>query len=141
MTRIINDLSVDDIRKVFGQFDRYAKRIEDFLKVGITLRDGDVRVSGEEIGIERAERVIRTLAGAEEVDWQKVDYILSLSGKDDISLLDSISDKDIICHTVQGKPIKPKTLGQKCYTERQLDLQERNDALELATGFYLPLRQ
>lgn len=26
-------------------------------------------------------------------------------------------DKDIICHTLQGKPIKPKTLGQKQYVD------------------------
>ena len=117
MTRIINDLPVDDIRKVFGQFDIYAKRIEDCLKVSITLRDGDVRITGGETPVEKAELIIRTLARAEDVDTQKVDYILSLSGKDDISLIGAVSDKDIICHTVQGKPIKPKTLGQKSYTD------------------------
>ncbi len=46
-----------------------------------------------------------------------MDYLLTISGKNDISLMNVFSDNDIICHTVQGKPVRPKTLGQKSYTD------------------------
>ena len=33
-------------------------------------------------------------------------------------------DKDLICHTTNGKPIKPKTLGQKKYVEAESNFQK-----------------
>ena len=47
---------------------------------------------------------------------QNVDYALSLVLEDQEAGIVEI-DKDIICHTLQGKPIKPKTLGQKKYVD------------------------
>ena len=48
---------------------------------------------------------------------QNVDYAISLVFEDqEDSMLVDI-DKDLICHTLQGKPIKPKTLGQKKYVD------------------------
>ena len=50
------------------------------------------------------------------IQEQNVDYILSLSMEDSAEEVLEI-DKELICHTLQGKPIKPKTLGQKRYVD------------------------
>ena len=48
---------------------------------------------------------------------QNVNYALSLSFDNNESSIVTLN-KDIICHTINGKPIKPKTLGQKAYVEQ-----------------------
>ncbi len=116
MTKTISGLSDAEIKKIFGQFDSFAKKIENTLKVSITLRDGEVRISGEDGDAERACLILKTLSTYNEVDEQKVDYLMSLSDEKEISSLCSASG-DTICHTVQGKPVRPKTLGQKKYTD------------------------
>ena len=50
------------------------------------------------------------------IQEQNVDYTLALVMEDSEENVLEI-DKDIICHTLQGKPIKPKTLGQKKYVD------------------------
>lgn len=50
------------------------------------------------------------------IDEQKVAYTLSLLGEHKEGSLVEI-DKDCICHTINGKPVKPKTLGQKAYVD------------------------
>ncbi len=50
------------------------------------------------------------------IQEQNVDYALSLTMEDSAEDILTI-DKDLICHTLQGKPIKPKTLGQKKYVD------------------------
>src|SRR5699024_8987191 len=45
-----------------------------------------------------------------------VDYAISLVFEDQEEGIVAI-DKDLICYTLQGKPIKPKTLGQKRYVD------------------------
>ena len=51
-----------------------------------------------------------------DIEEQKVDYALALSEEEQTEALGEI-DKDLICHTINGKPIKPKTLGQKAYVD------------------------
>jgi len=75
---------------------------------------------GEAIKVEQAKQVLRQLLELSRrgntIEEQNVDYTLSLVMEDkEESVLDI--DRDIICHTIQGKPIKPKTLGQKKYVD------------------------
>ena len=51
-----------------------------------------------------------------DIEEQKVDYALALSEEEQTEALGEI-DRDLICHTINGKPIKPKTLGQKAYVD------------------------
>ena len=103
---------------VFGQFDAYAKKIERTLHVTLIARDGCVKILGDIKRVDQAKRVLDQLVALSKrgntISEQNVDYAISLVFEDNEKELVEI-DKDIICHTLQGKPIKPKTVGQKKY--------------------------
>ncbi len=107
---------------VFGQFDANVKKVERALHVTVLSRDGSIRILGESAAnAERAGRIFESLAElslrGNTITEQNVDYAISLAMEknDPESLVEM--DSDIICHTVNGKPIKPKTLGQKEYVD------------------------
>lgn len=116
----IIDIPAEHERKVCGQFDCYLKKIERTLHVSMIARDGEIKIIGPDHAVKKAKSVFSTLIElsrrGEEVGEQNVDYALALSfeGKDE-ALLEI--DKDIICRTINGKPVKPKTLGQKQYID------------------------
>ncbi len=105
---------------VFGQFDLYAKKIERTLHVTLVARDGEVKILGDAIRVNQAKRVLMQLLELSKrgntITEQNVDYAISLVFEDNEKELVEI-DKDVICHTLQGKPIKPKTVGQKKYVD------------------------
>ena len=105
---------------VFGQFDAFAKKIERSLHVTLISRDGVVKIMGDSNAVERARNVLSQLLELSRrgntISEQNVNYTLALVMEDSEDNVLEI-DKDIICHTLQGKPIKPKTLGQKQYPE------------------------
>ena len=83
-------------------------------------RDGATKIVGDTIAAQKAQRVLTQLVELTKrgntITEQNVDYAISLVFEDQEEALVSI-DKDLICHTLQGKPIKPKTLGQKKYVD------------------------
>lgn len=105
---------------VFGQFDAYAKKIERTLRVTLIARDDTVKILGEEVYAMKAKSVLTQLVElskrGNQIQEQNVDYTLALSMEDSEGRVLEI-DGDVICHTLQGKPIKPKTLGQKKYVD------------------------
>ena len=114
------DIPAKHEKNVFGQFDIFAKKIERALHVTLIARNGKVKVLGEEKNVERAQQVLSQLTELSRrgnmIQEQNVDYALSLTMEDSAEDILTI-DKDLICHTLQGKPIKPKTLGQKKYVD------------------------
>lgn len=114
------DIPAEHEKNVFGQFDIFAKKIERALHVTLIARNGKVKVLGEEKNVERAQQVLSQLTELSRrgntIQEQNVDYALSLTMEDSAEAILTI-DKDLICHTLQGKPIKPKTLGQKKYVD------------------------
>lgn len=114
------DIPAEHEKNVFGQFDIFAKKIERALHVTLIARNGKVKVLGEEKNVERAQQVLSQLTELSRrgntIQEQNVDYALSLTMEDSAEGILTI-DKDLICHTLQGKPIKPKTLGQKKYVD------------------------
>ena len=114
------DIPAEHEKNVFGQFDIFAKKIERALHVTLIARNGKVKVLGEEKNVERARQVLSQLTELSRrgntIQEQNVDYALSLTMEDSAEDILTI-DKDLICHTLQGKPIKPKTLGQKKYVD------------------------
>ena len=114
------EIPAEHERNVFGQFDAFAKKIERTLHVTLIARDGKVKILGEARNVERAENTLRQLTELSRrgnvIQEQNVDYTLSLSMDDSTESVLEI-DKDLICYTLQGKPIKPKTLGQKKYVD------------------------
>ena len=114
------DIPMEHERNVCGQFDAYLKKIERTLHVTMITRDGALKIIGPEQTIRQAKRVFNNLLELSKrgntITEQNVDYALSLSftEKDD-QILEI--DKDIICRTITGKPVKPKTMGQKQYVD------------------------
>lgn len=120
METIIN-IPTEHIQNIFGQYDAYAKIIERTLNVTIITRDNELKVIGENDAVEKAKSVVCKLSELSKrgniITEQNVNYALSLGFDDKENVLVEI-DKDLICHTVNGKAIKPKTMGQKMYVDQ-----------------------
>lgn len=116
----IVDIPAEYEKKVFGQFDFNIKKIERTLHVTIISRDNELKIIGGEDATRRAKSVFHQLMElarrGNEITEQNVDYALSLCFEEKESALVELDDS-IICRTVMGKPIKPKTLGQKSYVD------------------------
>ncbi len=114
------DIPAEHENNVFGQFDIYAKKMERTFHVTLIPRDGTVKILGEEAAAEKARRVLAQLTELSRrgntITEQNVDYAISLVYEDQEEELVEI-DKDLICYTLLGKPVKPKTLGQKKYVD------------------------
>jgi len=120
-TKIIDDLSLEQQKTVFGQNDVFIKTIERSLNVSVFVRDGEIRISGEGNNAERAHEVFMNLAELARrgnvLTQQNVDYAIALSAEKKSSREIVEIDSDIVCHTISGKPVKPKTVGQKRYVD------------------------
>lgn len=120
----LNEVSIkipgEYIPNVFGQFDAFAKKIERTLHVTLVLRDDSLKIIGAQGNIEGAKEVFEQLIALAErgnvITEQNVNYALALLEEHRGSEIVEI-DKDIICHTINGKPVKPKTIGQKEYVD------------------------
>ena len=114
------DFSGEELRTLFGQNDKYLEKIENELNVSIVNRNGSLKISGDESDVASAaslmRQIVSTVGKDDDLEEQKVDYALSLA-KENKEAEISVLDKEVICHTVSGKPIKPKTIGQKEYVE------------------------
>ena len=120
----LNEVSIkipgEYIPNVFGQFDAFAKKIERTLHVTLVLRDDSLKIIGAQGNIDGAKEVFEQLIALAErgnvITEQNVNYALALLEEHRGSEIVEI-DKDIICHTINGKPVKPKTIGQKEYVD------------------------
>ena len=114
------DMPVGHIQEIFGMRDAYVKKLERDFGVAIVDRNGSIMITGEEEQAKRAESVLRqlslSLSRGNEIEEQSVDYAITLGMEKKEAAMAEI-DSDCICHTVNGKPIKPKTLGQKAYVD------------------------
>ena len=114
------DFPAEHEKNVFGQFDEYVKKIERALNVTIISRDGKLKILGNETSANQAQRLISQLLMLSKrgntITEQNVDYTLSLTFEEKEGQMAEM-DRDFICHTINGRPIKPKTLGQKSYVD------------------------
>lgn len=116
--RKIQVQNMDFVGELFGNFDENIKLIRNALNVDIHLRDGEIVVTGDENNVHLGEKLILELMDivtkGENLSNQNVSYAISM-------LLDGNEEKvkelveDVIFITDKGKPIKPKTIGQKNY--------------------------
>ena len=108
------------ILPVFGQFDANIKKIEKACGVSIVNRGDDVKISGEERDVHKAWNILHSLVAlvkkGEEITEQNLEYFISSAEETDLRELEKMYD-DFICITVNGRPLKPKTLGQKKYVD------------------------
>ena len=111
-----------DRHELFGGMDHNLKNIEEKLGVDIIQRDSNLILKGDNAS--QAEAIIReminTLSRGEELDEQKVGYITYLNSRGVSYSRETEGgslNRDIICFTHEGKPLRPKTIGQKGYVE------------------------
>ena len=120
----LNEVSLripsEQMANVFGQFDANIKKIERALGVTVIAREDQLKIIGNEAAINGAAEVFGQLARLAErgnvITEQNVNYALALLEEHKGDEMVAI-DRDIICHTIAGKPVKPKTLGQKSYVD------------------------
>lgn len=113
-------IPAEHMQNIFGSQDAYIRQIEKELQVIITDRNGEVRISGTQESVDKALRLMKELVELSMrgnlIQEQNVSYGLELSKENEQDSLLEI-DGDCICHTITGKPIKPKTHGQKRYID------------------------
>lgn len=130
--QIINVDRMEHAVSLFGSFDENVRLIEEHYQVHVVTRGTDMKISGEPEAVTRAvkavEGLLHLINRGEQLNEQNVRYVLMLvdeGGEDQVPQLSS----DSIAITSKGKPIKPKTLGQKRYVEAI-----RNNTIVLGVG-------
>ena len=123
MNKIERELAVEncDMSAVFGQFDAHLVLSEKNLQVNGVLRHDKIKITGADTQVKLAVRVFEkliTLAKKkEEIDTQKVEYLMSTLKNNEEKKLGSM-EKEVVTLTQLGKPIKCKTIGQAEYVKR-----------------------
>jgi len=110
----------EHIQNIFGQFDRNIKNLEKAYHVTVVLRGDELKIAGEEDNVKMAISVIEQMINLSKngniISDQNINYAVSLSKTGDEKKITEL-DKDTVCHTINGKPVKAKTLGQKKYLD------------------------
>ena len=110
---------IEELVGLFGNFDENMKKLEKQYGVQILSHGSQVKVRGEALEVTKACRAIDcllTLLGkGEQLSSQNIDYVINMveDGEDD--KISDITNADCICITSKGRPVKPKTLGQRKY--------------------------
>lgn len=120
LTELSLNIPQEHIANIFGSFDAYMKKIEKTFHVTVIVRGDSVKLLGSGSSILNASKVFQQLLELSDkgntITEQNVNYAISLAMEDaQVSIAEL--DRDCICHTIQGKPVSPKTLGQKNYVE------------------------
>ena len=117
-------IPTEHMANVFGQFDANIKKIEKHLGVTVVVREDTLKIIGNESNAKGAGEVFEQLCElsrrGNEITEQNVNYALALLKEHKGDARVEI-DRDSICHTIQGKPVKPKTIGQKQYVDNIRD--------------------
>ena len=108
---------------IFGSFDENIRLLEKEFSVAVTNRDGELRINGEPEDVMHAAKAVQAMltlsSRGEALGEQNVRYIIDMvrTGKEEqISELAG----DVLCISAKGRPVKPKTLGQKEYIQSVL---------------------
>ena len=116
--RVIKIDRMENIINVFGSFDQNLRIIEAELAVAVTNREDDLKITGDAEQVILAEKTIEGLLSlaskGEPIDSQNVRYILRLVREGQEEKISDLA-QDVICVTSKGRPVKPKTIGQKTY--------------------------
>ena len=114
---------MEEAVNIFGSFDENIRLLEKEFKVTVTNRDGELRISGEAEDVMHAAKAVQAMltlsSRGEALGEQNVRYIIDMvrTGKEEqISELAG----DVLCISAKGRPVKPKTIGQKEYIQSVL---------------------
>lgn len=121
LEQLIDVQRVEQLVNLFGNFDENIKILQKAYSVKITSHSGSVKVSGENAGVTSAVRALNCLImmieKGESITPQRVDFVINAVSDGEDDKISSVLDSDCICITSKGKPVKPKTLGQKKYVD------------------------
>ena len=116
--RTINIERLEQMTDIFGSFDENIGILERELGVTVLNRNTELKIVGEEERADRAARVIESLlvlsSRGEGINEQNIRYAIGLVEENKEGQIAELS-RDVVCITVKGKPIKPKTIGQRDY--------------------------
>lgn len=130
--QVINVDRMEQTVSLFGSFDENIRLIEAHYNVKIVSRGSELKVSGDAENVSKATRAINGLLmlinRGEALSEQNIRYVLSLVNEGNEDKLSEMTG-DCVCITAKGKPIKPKTLGQKKYLEAI-----KNNTITLGAG-------
>ena len=127
MSQIEKKLQIDNenMIAIFGQYDSNIKKIEQVCGVQIVNRGDDIKIIGEENEVIYAENILHSLEvlakKGEEITEQNILYLLQAKEEGNLKEIEKVYN-DFICMTMNGRPVRPKTLGQKKY----IDLIKKN---------------
>ncbi len=114
-------IPADHIDNIFGQFDKNIKTIENGMGISFILRDDEIKLVGDKTQAEHAKVVVDELLALSKkgniITTQDVNYVMSIEKEKIVNHDVSDARGEIICHTTTGKPVAPKTLGQKKYVD------------------------
>lgn len=120
MERTLEVETIEQVVNIFGSFDQNIKILEKHYNVQVVHRGTQLKITGNDDDVEKAQRALSGLIGItarkEQINEQTIRYVMSLVDDGDDDKLNFIG-KDCVSITAKGKPIKPKTLGQKTYIE------------------------
>lgn len=118
--KIISVNGMDCIHSIFGNLDENINIIQKEYNVSVYSRNGEIIVSGAQANVDAAAAVVDSLEkmynNGEAITDQNVRYVISAVNDGMQQQLEVLSS-DCVCVTFTGKPVKPKTLGQKKYVD------------------------
>lgn len=119
---LILDIPLEHEMNILGDMDKYLRKLQRQFSVNIIDRDGLLKIIGEEENAEKTKEVLLSLLKlSEKGNWiseQNVDYAISLTIKEGKAEQLLQLEEDFVARTALGKPVKPKTLGQKSYVDK-----------------------
>ena len=119
---LILDIPLEHEMNILGDMDKYLRKLQRQFSVNIIDRDGLLKIIGEEENAEKTKEVLLSLLKLSEkgnrISEQNVDYAISLTIKEGKAEQLLQLEEDFVARTALGKPVKPKTLGQKSYVDK-----------------------
>ena len=119
---LILDIPLEHEMNILGDMDKYLRKLQRQFSVNIIDRDGLLKIIGEEENAEKTKEVLLSLLKLSQkgnrISEQNVDYAISLTIKEGKAEQILQLEEDFVARTALGKPVKPKTLGQKSYVDK-----------------------
>ena len=111
---------MEETINLFGSFDENIRLLESEFQVTVVNRGGELVISGEPENVMLAEKAVQALltlsAKGESISEQHVRYVIGLCRSGQSERIGELT-QDVICITSKGRPVKPKTIGQKQYVD------------------------
>ena len=131
--QIIDIERIEHLVNLFGNFDENVKRIESEYEVQIISHGNQLKIRGEALAVSKAARTVNCLLlmlnRGESLSPQNIDYVISMVEDGEENKVTHITDAGCICITSKGRPVRPKTLGQKRYVDAI-----RNNTITIGVG-------